>query len=287
MHVTQPSLSHGVRTMEAELGVELFARLGRSVQITPTGESVVDAARRVLRAMADMTATASATSALSTGHLDIVALPTLAVDPLAQLIGRFRMLYPGVSIRSHEPEEAAAIDRQVSSGRAELGLTDLTTGGAGLVRIELFRQEIVAVSPPGTGADRRPLTPAALAALPLIATPPGTSTRRLLDRTLSNSGLPPNIVVEISQREAILPLVLAGAGTSLLPSSSAEQAADKGAVDRSITPKLTRRVGLLHRPGTLSAAAAAMIALATAHEATNTSTRAKVAPKRTRQESTR
>lgn len=263
MRVTQPSMSHGVRTLEAELGVELFARLGRSVQITPAGQLIVDAARRVVRDMAELIATAASSTALKVGHLDIVSLPTLAVDPLARLLGRFRMLYPGVTIRVHEPEEAAAIDRQVLSGRAELGLTDLTTGGVGLERVELFRQEIVAVSPPGTVLPDGPLNPAELAALALIATPPGTSTRRLLDRTLMRSGTIPNIVVEISQREAILPLVLAGAGTSLLPASSADDARARGAVVRAIRPPLTRRVGLLHRPGSLSAAAAAMIALAT------------------------
>ncbi len=217
VHVSQPSLSQGVRTLEAQLGVELFDRLGRAVRPTPAGELVVDAARQVLRDLAEVRTVAAAVAGLQTGRLEIATLPTLAVDPLAPLVGRFRLAHPGVTIRVREPEEGSAIDRQVASGRAELGLTDLTTVGTGLTRVELFRQQVVAVCPPGTDVDGDVLSPAALAAMPLIATPTGTSTRRLLERAVARAGTEPTIAVETSSREAMLPLVLAGAGTALLP----------------------------------------------------------------------
>src|SRR6476469_5549333 len=82
LHVAQPSLSQGVRGLERELGVELFERVGRSVAI--------DAAGRVLRDAAELRTASAAVTGLVTGRLDIVALPTLAVDPLARLIGEFR-----------------------------------------------------------------------------------------------------------------------------------------------------------------------------------------------------
>jgi DNA-binding transcriptional LysR family regulator len=262
VHVAQPSLSQGVRTLEAELGVELFARLGRAVRPTAAGELVVDAARRVLRDVAEVRTVAAAVAGLQTGRLEMVALPTLAVDPLAPLIGRFRQAHPGVTLRVREPEEGAAIDRQVASGRAELGLTDLTTGGTTLTRVDLFRQEVLAVCPPDTVVEGDVLSPTALAAMPLVATPVGTSTRRLLERAVARAGGEPNIAVEVNTREAMLPLVLAGAGTALLPARLAAEAAERGAVVRPLRPALTRRIGILHRPGRLSPPAAAMVALA-------------------------
>jgi len=262
VHVAQPSLSQSIRSLERELGVELFARLGRGIAITSAGEAVVDAARRVLREMAELGAVSAGVAKIETGRLDLVCLPTLAVEPVAGLIGRFRERYPGVKVRVSEPEDVAAVEAQVMSGRAELGFSDVTAGGAGLQRVELFRQCVFAVCPPGTELDDGPLTAATLASLPLIATPVGTSTRRLLDRTIARSGSAPNIVVEISHREAILPLVLAGAGTSLLPEPLAEQARLSGAVVRAMRPALSRRIGILHRPGRLTPAAAAMLALA-------------------------
>jgi DNA-binding transcriptional LysR family regulator len=212
--------------------------------------------------MANVVTAAASVTTLASGSLDLVALPTLAVDPLAALIGRFRTDHPGVVIRVHEPEASADVGEGVRSGAAELGLTDITTGGHGLVRIELFRQEILVISPPGTAADEGSLTAEALARLPLIVTPAGTSTRRLLDRTLARGGFEPNIAVELNHREAIVPLVLAGAGSSLLPMRLATEAAGRGAVIRSLRPALTRRIGLLHRKGPLSPAASAMVHLA-------------------------
>jgi DNA-binding transcriptional LysR family regulator len=261
-HVSQPSLSHGVRGLEAELGVELFHRLGRSVALTAAGVLIIDAARRVLRDVADLDAVAAAAAGAEVGHLDLVTLPTLAVDPLAALVGRFRTAHPRVSVRVSEPEDAEMLATVVSSGRAEVGLTDITSGGHGLTRIHLFRQELLAVGPPGAPDDGQPISPKQLAALPLVATPPGTSTRRLLDSVLARSGMPGDIAVELSHREAILPLVLAGAGTSLLPAPMARRAAEQGATVRPFAPPVSRRIGLQHRAGPLSPAAAAFVALA-------------------------
>src|SRR5437763_4983385 len=49
LFVAQPSLSQGVRTLEAELGVPLFHRLGRRVELTSAGEALLEPARRMLR----------------------------------------------------------------------------------------------------------------------------------------------------------------------------------------------------------------------------------------------
>jgi DNA-binding transcriptional LysR family regulator len=262
LRVAQPSLSHGVKTLESELGVELFARLGRSVQTTPAGELTIDAARRVLRDMAELTAVAAAVKGVQIGRLELVVLPTLAVEPVATLVGQFRRDHPGITVRVREPEDVATIDRQVSSGRAELGFTDLTVGGTGLVRVALIRQEVVAVFPPGADVGDDALTTNELASMPLIVTPEGTSTRRLLERAFVRNRTEPNIAVEINQREAILPLVLAGAGAALLPAPLAREAVARGALVRSLRPTLTRPIGILHRRGQLSPAAAAMVTLA-------------------------
>lgn len=264
LRVSQPALSHGVRVAEDELGVQLFARLGRSVRLTDAGERVVAAARRVLDELADLRAVASRAAGAVVGTLELAALPTLSADPLAPIIGRFRVAHPGVVVRVGEPEVLTAVEEAVRSGRAELGFTDLTTGAHGLTRIELMRQRTVAVLPPGSDPGEGALTAGALAAMPLVVTPVGTSMRRLLDRALARAGGEPNVVVEVHNREAIVPLVLAGAGVSLVPEAAADEAARRGAVVRPIKPAVSRRVGIIHRPGPLTPAASAFLAVAVA-----------------------
>jgi DNA-binding transcriptional LysR family regulator len=97
----------------------------------------------------------------------------------------------------------------------------------------------------------------------MVTTPLGTSSRALLERALTRAALPaPVIAVETEQREALLPLVLAGAGTALLPRPLAEQAARQGAVVAELRPPLRRTVGIVYRQGTLSPAARAFLDLA-------------------------
>jgi DNA-binding transcriptional LysR family regulator len=68
--------------------------------------------------------------------------------------------------------------------------------------------------------------------------------------------------VETDQREAILPLVLAGAGTTFLPAMLAAEAGSRGATIASLDPPLVRRIGIVHRSGPLSPAATTFLALA-------------------------
>src|ERR1700704_2496415 len=101
--VSQPSLSEGIRRLETELGVRLFDRIGRAVAVTDAGRAFEGPARRMIRERAVALDAVGAVRELDTGTLDLVALPTLAVDPLAALVGRVRTLHPGVVIRGSEP----------------------------------------------------------------------------------------------------------------------------------------------------------------------------------------
>jgi LysR family transcriptional regulator, carnitine catabolism transcriptional activator len=265
--VAQPSLSEGVRRLETELGVRLFDRIGRTVAITDAGRAFEGPARRMIRERAVVLDVVGAVRALDTGTLDLVALPTLAVDPLAALVGRFRTLHPGVVVRLIEPDESSAVADLVADGHGEVGVAELPARRDDLVAITLARQEIVAVCPPGTrlpAPGRLPVS--ALAGMPLVATPPGKSTRDLLDRALAAASVAPFIAVEVSQREAIAPLVLNGAGTSFLPRPMAESLAAQGVVVARLVPALTRTIGLLHRASPLTPSARAFVELARARK---------------------
>jgi LysR family carnitine catabolism transcriptional activator len=260
--VSQPALSQGVRALEKELGVELFHRLGRRVALTTAGEAFLGPARQLLRDRETLRQAVAAVRGLHAGRLDVVALPTLAVDPLAPLVGAFRTAYPQITVRLAEPEDAAAAIELVRQGACEVGLVaapvppDLDAPAS-------FDQEILAVCPPGTALDRGGRLPVGrLATMPLVTAPVGTSTRRLLDDALADAAIVPTVAVETGQREALIPLVLAGAGTSFLPPALAHAAAEQGAVVARLRPVLRRRIALVHRHGPLSPAAAAFIAIA-------------------------
>src|SRR5258706_505868 len=74
-----------------------------------------------------------------------------AAEPVARLLGRLRREHPNVAVRVIEPEADSTLLDTVTSGRAELGIADLSRGvGGGLVATKLFEQELLLVAPPGT-----------------------------------------------------------------------------------------------------------------------------------------
>lgn len=259
--VAQPSLSQSIRNLERELGVELFERIGRGFIVTAAGVAFADAARSALRAVENVRIEVDAVRGTIAGHLDLVSLPTLAVEPVTPLVGVFRTTHPGVVVRLAHPDGTADLVRAMLSGESEIGVTVLPVVGSGLITHPLGRQEVVAVLPPRS-RRRTAIDAAALSRLPLVTNPLGTSTRTLLDAVFVESGVSPNIAVETDQREAIIPLVLAGAGAALLPRAMAKAARLQGAGVVSLEPRLWRDVVLVHRSGNLSPAARAFIALA-------------------------
>jgi len=264
-HVAQPSLSQSVRSLERELGVELFHRAGRQVRLTAAGTAFVDVARAVVRDVATLHAAVDAVRGVVRGTLDLVALPTLAVDPLASLIGHYRVAYPGVTVRVAQPEDVETATDLVRRGDSEIALAELPAA-APLVEHPLEVQELVLVLPPGhpLGHAHGAVAIERLADVALVATPIGTSTRSIIEHAWAEAGLHPEICVEIDQREAILPLVLNGAGAAILPRSLTAEAEQRGAHVRRLRPVLTRPIGLVHRAGVLSPAARAFVDLATA-----------------------
>jgi LysR family carnitine catabolism transcriptional activator len=260
LRVAQPSLSHAIKAVEREVGALLFHRLSRGVTLTAAGEALVRPAQQVLRDFAAARASVQMVSDLTAGRLDIVAQTTLAVHPLADFIGAFRRAYPSVAIGIEDPEHAAAVAEMVRAGHSELGLTDFSVGVADLRTYELPEQQVLVVLPPDTDIGGHESLPVArVVAFDLIVTPPGTASRAMLEQALSGAGAPIRVAVETPHRAAIIPLVLAGAGATLLPRSMAEDAARQGARIATLDPPVVRRVQLLWRREPLSPAGRAFV----------------------------
>jgi DNA-binding transcriptional LysR family regulator len=268
LHVAQPSLSQALKTLESELGMKLFDRVGRRLRLSAAGEAFVGPARQVLRAMDEARAAIAGVRDLETGTLEIAALATLAVDPMAELVGRFRALHPGIRVRMLEAESAEGVSSLVHDGTCEVGAAHLSLPRDGLQAQSLGDQELLFAMPPsGERGVSRPLNPRELSRTPLVVSPPDTSTRILLEQALAAVGVTPQIAVQTAAREAIIPLVLAGAGAALLPAPLAREAHRRGAVVRAANPKIIRPIGLVYRRAILSPAARAFLALASSARA--------------------
>ncbi len=263
VYVSQPALSLAVKELEMELGTPLFDRVGRGVRLTSAGEALLGPARQVALDLESGRSAVAAVTGLLTGSLALASLPTLAVEPMAWLVGRFRRHHPGIRVDLTSPEDSQDLFKSVTSGSCELGLTDARAVPAALTVVDLGPQELVLILPPGSPAGDDDDGPVDLGSLPFVVSPVGTSSRRLLDEHLEAAGVVPRLAVESAQRDALLPLVLAGAGAALVPEPMARMAATLGAVVVPLRPPAVRSLGLVHRGGELSPAAARFVELAT------------------------
>ncbi|WP_219416179.1 LysR family transcriptional regulator [Pseudonocardia nigra] len=270
LDLAQPTVSQAVRALERELGVPLFHRIGRGMVLTSAGHSLVGPARRILRDVVAAEGSLLDDAGRPRGRLDIVAMPALAADPVARLVGAFRRRFPAVVVRIGDLRDESATPTLIRDGHCEIVVRHLpmadggVVDGGGLAVRELGEHEYWLVLPPGSqppAADPLPLSQ--LPEIPHVIVPRGSSQAvDEIEQAVSAAGrsITPSVVLE--HREARLPFVLAGVGASLLERSVAEAAVARGAVVRAVEPRISRAYGLVYDPGALSPAGREFVALA-------------------------
>lgn len=266
--IAQPSLSQTIASLERELGVPLFHRIGRRALLSEAGRELVGPARLVMR---DLDAAQSAVQALRgirSGRLDIITMPSPGIEPLTSMIAAFSALHPSVRLNigaAFTPEEV--IDA-VRSGSTEIGLAGSPTPirVPGVQVLELERQPLILIANPqadtfssGTRIQREDL-----GGHRLIASQRGSLMRWLVDDALAR-GINTEIVAEVAHRTSILPLVLAGVGHAVMPSSWAPLAQKSGLRTLLIEPVSYLDVAILSRKDDLTPAAQAFLRVAEQH----------------------
>lgn len=268
LRVAQPSLSHAIGTLEQELGGRLFHRLAHGVRLTSAGEALLEPAHQVMRDLNTAGDSVRRVLGLESGSLDIVSQTTLAVDPLAELVGQFLRQHPKVAVRVQDPELGTDVTSSVRGGECELGMVDSDTEITEMDSILLRGREVRAVLPPQWEvSNQHRISCTELSDVDFVTTPESTATREIIEHAVGGRRSRPRVAVETAHQAMIVPLVLAGAGATLLPKSMAEAARRDGAVVMPLRPRLVRRGRLFWRPGPLSPAAGEFVEMAARHAA--------------------
>lgn len=207
--VVQSALSHQIKALEKELGVTLFARTSRRVELTSAGAAFLPAARASLEAAERAIADAAAATGQIRGNLTIGVIPTVTAVDIPTELGEFHRAHPAVQIRvrgggSDEFIEGIA---EGSIDVAVLGLPELSPP-RGVTTRELARERLVAVlSCEHALAGRRRVRLRDLADETFVDFPSGTPGRAPSDLAFEAAGIHREVAFEAMSTDLILDLV--------------------------------------------------------------------------------
>lgn len=153
LRLTQPALGRQVRDLERELGIRLFDRIGRRMQLTAEGEDVLARCRGLLTDAESLVERSRALAGGATGVLRIGATPQTLESVIARFMPRFQRTHPGIDLHLIE-DGGPRLFGHIERGTIHLALTAAADGG--FASRALFPTVAMAVIPrPGPyGCDR-------------------------------------------------------------------------------------------------------------------------------------
>lgn len=223
LHMTQPPLTQAIAQLERLLGVRLFERSKRSVQLTAAGEALLPQVHELLARARALPVQARAAAGGELGRLRIAFVSTVGFALLPQWLREFRARHPQVHMELVEATGDVQLEA-LARGEVDAGFMLHSPGFAppGLAHRPVAREPLVLALPeahPLAGAARLPL--AQVLAEPLVTFP-----RRIVpslhDAILGMyhaAGREPRIVQEAIQMQTIVNLVSAGLGLAWVPES--------------------------------------------------------------------
>ena len=218
LHLAQPSLSEQVRRLEAELGVLLFARVGRGLTPTQAGETLRPHAERTLAAVEAARESVAAVRELRGGIATFGTWGTARYYPGTDMVAEFRRRHPEVRVRMIGQNSSEVVEA-VRGGEIEAGMVALPIDDRGLDVQPIMRDEIVFASIEPRRL-RRALTIERRAPAPLILSDAsyGTDdpTRRHLADLAQRAGVTIEPQIDVEDVEAALELAGRGMGDTIV-----------------------------------------------------------------------
>lgn len=219
LNISQPALSRKIANLEEELGVKLFYRHGKRLELTRVGQISYEFAVEMRQLHSRFLKTLSEFNSANRGQLNLGASLTTLQSTLPDLIAAFTRHAPNVDIqavtgKTHE------IVTLVKEKKCDVGLVASSVNSPDIVCVPLFEDHLALVLP-----EFHPLVAKAeihvsdLESLPMILFSKGSWYRLLTDKLLKASGVQPDVKMEIDSFEVIVRLVSVCNLASLLPQS--------------------------------------------------------------------
>ena len=245
MHISQSAVSVQVQHLERALGVPLFHRTTRRVDLTREGEVLAAVARPVMTDLREVAVALREEAKLQRGVVTVVAMPTFAYMLLPRLMCRYAELHPNVEVRLLDFDSTIAL-QMLQPGAADLAVLARTEDMGDLEFVPMFQDEFVVLIPLGSAMfNRRTVVPVEEVALErLVLSPKGAQTHALVDQIFSESNCEVQVCQECQRPQTLLALVENGFGITILPRTALEGITLSRLELVRLQPKPIREVGI-------------------------------------------
>jgi DNA-binding transcriptional LysR family regulator len=193
LKTSQPALTRTIKRVERVLGVTLFARNTRRVEITAAGREFVAVAERMLNDLKHTVRNLSEVTNEQRGRITIATYSSFAINPLVFLVRRYRETRPLIEIRIREGRQSEIVE-DVRNGAADFGVGYINSLPELMESSPLRKEPLLALIPLShpLAAKKRPrIRLVDLKDEPLVSAPNDTYLRRLTDAAGGLSGVQP------------------------------------------------------------------------------------------------
>ncbi|MCM3761858.1 selenium metabolism-associated LysR family transcriptional regulator [Alkalihalobacillus oceani] len=225
-HLSQPSISSQIRSLEESLNVKLFERTTKKISLTDSGQLLQGYVKLILEVIDKAEKEIAMLSNSIHGDLAIDASLTIGENLLPYMLGKFKQEYPFVNLimKIHNSQQIIekVIDEDIDFGFIEAPMTQPS-----VICKPFLNDELVIISSTKRLNplidDRDVISPYELFSLPIILREHGSGTRQVIEDTLQKNNLDPtnlNVMLELENTESIKATVESGMGISIISQSA-------------------------------------------------------------------
>lgn len=217
LHVSQPSISKAIQNLEAELGVPLFYRSSKQLELTDAGKAVLINAHQVIESFKNLRSELTDILDLKKGQIRIGIPPIIGAEFFSKYISNYKEKYPYIQI--HLTEVGTKMIREgVETGQLDIGLICNTNVNEQLEAVKILNDPLMLVVHKTHPLAQQDVIPFShLANESFIIYPKDFTLHDRIIEECARNGFYPNIACESSQKDLMVEMVAAKLGITILP----------------------------------------------------------------------
>lgn len=237
---TQSGMSHILNSLESEFGFTILLRGRSGVKLTAAGEQILPKITEILEKKSELDELAAHIAGDAVGAVRVGAFTSVAVNWLPGIIKEYQKTHPAVELKMYNGDYHD-VEKWLDDGDIDVGFIAMP-GHEGIKCTPLKEDPLVLILPKGHPLEKYDVVPIELAARePIISLL--QSSAQDVHRALDNTGVKPDIKYTTKDDYAIIAMVRAGLGISIMPELLLK-GNDSGIVTRRLSPEASRTIAL-------------------------------------------